>query len=113
MELAHQELTRSQKKEQMLKVLMSNTFRIGLMVWVVVFGVLYVVGTTGVSTRGYEIAALERNKTQLEHETRSLGVQIAKYRSMQSIQERLVALNMVPTAQINYIALRNSEMARR
>ena len=56
---------------------------------------------------------LERAIASLERETRSLDVQIAQYISMESIQERLLGMNMVPVSEISYAAPAGTAVARR
>lgn len=96
--------TMREQKERVHAVLVSTSFRIFLIIFTIIVGTLYVIQTTGVSTKGYEISALERQLVELEHETKKLDVQIAEHRSMQHIERRLAELQMVPADKMVYIA---------
>lgn len=95
--------TRREKKLELKRMLLSSSFRAGLIVFVSVFGILYVMQTTEVSTKGYVINDLEKQVHLLKQETRKLEVEIAKNSSMQSIQSRLINTDLVSIAQVEYI----------
>ncbi|MFH1286226.1 MAG: hypothetical protein ABII02_00555 [Candidatus Magasanikbacteria bacterium] len=104
--------TMREKKMAMKKWVVSAAFRTSLIVCIVVFGVLYLFQTNAVSSRGYELSDLESQIESLEKETQKLEVEISKYRSMESIQERLEGMEMVVAGNIDYVAQR-SAVARR
>lgn len=93
--------------------MVSASFRFGLIVFIVIFGFLYVWKTNSVSTKGYEISDLETHIKQLEQENRKLQVHIAEYSSMQSIQQRLAGADLVPTDHVEYVTLVGSTVAQR
>lgn len=97
----------------MRKILLSTTFRVSLIAITMVFGVGYVWQTNTVSTKGYLISDLEKQITQLENETRSLDVQIAEYKSMQSLQERLSDTELVAVTDVDYLTLVGTTVAKR
>jgi hypothetical protein len=74
---------------------------------------LYVVQTTAISVTGYDMGDLERQKSVLKRDAQALEVQIAQYRSMSSIQERLASLKMVNAADISYVNRFSAVVARR
>ena len=85
----------------------------GLVASVAVFGVLYIVQTSSLSTKGFEISDLQRTIQTLEHETRALDVEIAEHRSMRSIQDRLSGMEMVHAGNVEYVSPVGSAVARR
>lgn len=105
--------TMREQKFAVQALLVSTSFRIFLIAFALIVGVLYVIQTTGVSTRGYEISDLERRLTELERETKKLDVQIAEHRSMQSIEHRLAKLNMVPADKMVYVTGGAAAVAKR
>ena len=80
---------------------------------VVLFGVLYVVETSAVSTKGYDIAAAQKEIQNLEHENERLTFEIAKNQSMESIQARLPKLNFVAVDSIQYVSTVGTAVAIR
>ncbi|MBT3538723.1 hypothetical protein HOF40_00555 [Candidatus Parcubacteria bacterium] len=105
--------TLRQKKEAVRKVLVSTTFRSALCVLTIMFGFMYVWQTNTVSTKGYQITDLERQVQGLEYETRKLDVDIAQYKSMQNLQERLSGTSLVAVTDVDYMTVMNSAVAKR
>lgn len=105
--------TMREQKARVHALLVSTSFRIFLIVFTIIVGTLYVIQTTGVSTKGYEITALERQLVELGHETKKLDVQIAEYRSMQHIEHRLADLDMVPADKMVYMSSGGAQVAKR
>lgn len=87
----------------MKRMFLSSSFRAGLMVFIALFGTMYVLQTTAVSTKGYVISDLERQVRTLKQETKQLNVDIATHSSMKSIQARLENHNLVSVGQVTYI----------
>lgn len=69
--------------------------------------------TSSVSTKGYEINDLKNKIQELEYENQRLDFEIANYRSMRSIQERLKDMNLVVATDVKYVNLTGSAMAMR
>jgi len=105
--------TMREQKHAVQSLLVSTSFRISLIAFALIFGVLYVLQTATVSTKGYEISDLEQHLTELERETKKLDVQIAEHRSMHSIENRLARLNMVPADQMVYVSSGVPAVAKR
>lgn len=105
--------TLREKKIAVQTLLVSTSFRIFLLALIAIVGMLYVLQTTRVSTKGYAISDLEKKLTHLEHETKKLDVQIAEQQSMQNIQERLKQANMVPASEIVFIKTGADAVAKR
>lgn len=102
-----------QKRLAIKKLIVSTACRAVLACFVVVFGVMYVIQTSAISTTGYDMRDLERKITELERENQKAEYEIAKYRSMDSIQTRLAKMDMVAAGDIQYVALVGTAVARR
>ncbi len=106
--------TLRQKRQAVRQWLYGTTFRALLLTVFLVFGLMYVVQTSSLSTKGYEINDLEKQIQVLEQENQRLELQIASNRSMNSIQERLVGLNMVEAGgSVEYVSLTGNAVAMR
>jgi hypothetical protein len=97
----------------MKRGLFSATCRSFLILFIAVFGVLYLVQTSSVSSRGYELSDLEGHIHELERETRHLEIEISKYRSVESIQERLQGMDMVAADSVEYVSAVDQVVVRR
>ncbi|MBT3817578.1 MAG: hypothetical protein HOE80_04090 [Candidatus Magasanikbacteria bacterium] len=106
-------LTIREKKQAIKRLVFSTSFRIGLVGMIMCVLVLNVMQTAVVSTKGYDINTYEKQILKLEQENRKLDVQIAKHRSMVSIQERLSPLGLVNAQTPEYVTLVGSTMAQR
>lgn len=102
-----------EKKIAMKRIVLSNSFRIALLFVVAIFGVLYVVNTSAVSTKGYDISDLEKQLVNLERENQRLEFDIAKNRSMQSIQTRLENMDLILAENVEYATIAGTEVALR
>jgi hypothetical protein len=105
--------TRREKKLAMKRMFLSSTFRAGLMVFIAMFGTMYVLQTTAVSTKGYVISDLERSVQELKNETKRLEVDIAANSSMKSIQERLEGSELIAAAGVDYVNAVGTAVAQR
>ena len=105
--------TMRQKRLAIKRWFLSTTFRAGLMMMVMVFGVLYVMQTSSLSTKGYEISDLEQQIEVLEQDNQKLEFQIATHRSMDSIQTRLASMNLVSSDNVEYVTLLGTAVALR
>lgn len=92
---------------------MKTSVRCGLLVLAVVLIILDVAQTSSVSTKGYEINQYQKEIRQLEQENRKLEVEISRYRSVQSIHERLGELDLVAAESPQFVTIVGSAMARR
>jgi len=101
------------KRNRLRSLFVSNALRATLATCIVLFSFLYVLQTNAVSTKGYAISDLESNLVVLERENRRLEVEIAKNKSMQSIQDRLVDKDLVAVNSVDYIDSAGSAVAQR
>lgn len=105
--------TQREKRIAIKKWMVSTWFRAGLIVAIIVFGVLYIIEMSSVSTKGFVISDLQKQLQTLEHETRALDVEISKYRSIKSIEERLQGMDLVYATQVDYVTPVGTVVARR
>ncbi len=102
-----------EQKQRMRQWVLGTSCRVILFIGVVGLGVLYVVQTSVVSTKGYDIDSLRREVTQLEKEDRRMQISIAEYRSIQRVVERVEGLGMVPATDVAYVTPTNNTVAKR
>ncbi len=102
-----------QHKQLSAPVHMRPQVRFGLFGLALTLLVMYVIQTSTLSTKGFDIAQLENHIRELEQENQRIDFQIAQQRSMQSIQTRLTTLGMIPAENPQYINLGSSIVARR
>jgi len=105
--------TLREKKEALNKLLFSTSFRVSVGIFVLIFGVLYILKTTSVSTKGYMISDLEKQVATLEYENRKMDVEVAKLKSMQSLQERIASTDLVAVANVDYLNVLDGSVAVR
>ncbi len=77
--------------------------RIALLAMLVVTSMAYVLRTGSSVALGYEIKGYETAIAELTAEQQKMEVEVATYRSMNSVQARLAELKMVPVARINRV----------
>ena len=87
--------------------------RVFLLVSVGLFGLLYVVETSTVSTKGYDISDLQKQLVAMRQEEQALDLQIAEFRSMASIQERLAGMDLVAVTDAEFVSETGVVVARR
>ncbi|MBP9695463.1 MAG: hypothetical protein KBD73_03625 [Candidatus Magasanikbacteria bacterium] len=90
----------------------SIVFRGILLGLCIVSGILYVAQMSAVSTKGYDIADLQREIASLEQQKQRLAIEIAKNSSMNNVKNRIAELNLVPVDKIEYPVL-TPNVARR
>lgn len=101
------------KRRQAAGWLVGSMCRIALLLVVLGFGVLYVVKINAISAKGYDLAALERQREELTREKDRLAFEIAKHQSIGSIQARLPELHLVSVDTIEYLNVGAAVVARR
>lgn len=102
-----------EKKKARKKWIAGTSVRFGLALCIAALGVLYIAQTSTASTKGYTISELEQEIAALETDVRAVDVEISQYRSMASIQERLVAMDLVAVDSVEYVAPVGTAVARR
>lgn len=87
--------------------------RVSIVMSLFVLSTLYLTKTNDVSTKGYDIATLQREIAGLEHETQRLEVEIARGKSLSSIEARLPTLELVVAHDVTYLSPKATVVARR
>ena len=106
-------ITLREKKCAWKEMLLGNTCRGVFMVFIILFGVLYVLKTSSLSAKGCEISDLEKQIQVLQNENQKLDFEIAANSSMKSIEKRLKNMNLVVADKVEYATLVSNAMARR
>ena len=101
--MKYKKQTMREKKIAIQKWFFSTSCRVTMIGMIILFGVLFVVKVSSVSTKGFEISDLEKSVQELERDNQKLNVKIAEHRSMSSIQERLLNMNMVVASDVDYV----------
>ncbi len=106
-----QKPTLRDKKTAFKQWVLGASFRFSLLGLMVFLGVLYVVQTSAISTKGYEIRDLKKQVQDLEKENQNMQFSIANYSSLKSIQERLKGTGMVAVSDVQYVRLAGQAVA--
>lgn len=101
------------KRDAVKQLLISTTFRASLLLIAVVLLVLDVMQVSAVSTKGYDISEYEHQIEVLQQENERLEFQIATSRSMQSIESRMAALQLVDAEYPQFTRIMETAVARR
>ncbi len=110
---ARKKTTLKDKREHIRKIILGRTFRSMLSVLMFVVGILYMWQVNTVSAKGYVISDYEKKLTQLERETRSLDVEIARHTSIKTVRERLNEFQYEPVSNPHYAVLAGDIVAKR
>jgi len=105
--------SKREKKMQWRKKFFNSSVSVGIFCIGIVFGVMYIVQTNSISTKGYEMSDLEDQITLLEQDNQKLEFQIASNKSMKSIQTRLSGTELVAADSYQYGSLVGTAMAMR
>lgn len=100
-------------KMQWRKKFFNSSVSIGIFCIGIIFGVMYIVQTSSISAKGYEMSDLEDQITSLEQENQKLEFKIASNKSMKSIQNRLAGTELVVADSYQYGSLVGTAMAMR
>jgi len=106
-------ITMLQKKQAWQMMLFSTSSRFVLMFIISFVGVLYVMQTSNLSAKGYELSDLNKKISVLEQGNQRLGYEIANQRSMKNLEERVKKLKLVAADNMEYATLSRNEVAVR
>ena len=87
--------------------------RVGLIMFIGIFGVLYLMQTGNTAVAGYEIHKLENRVSELSQEISKTEDQIADLRSMVSIKGRVPALKMHTISSLKHLTSAGASVAKR
>lgn len=105
--------TMRQKRQAWQMMLLGSSCRFVLVFVIIFVGVLYVMQTSNLSARGYEIGDLQKQITLLEQDNQKLEYEIANQQSMKNLEQRVKKLNLVAVGDIEYAKLLGNEVAVR
>ena len=105
--------TMRQKKQAWQMLWLSASFRFVLVFFVGFFGVLYVMQTSDLSAKGYEIGDLQKQLTVLNQDNQKLEYEIANQQSMKNLEQRVKKMNLVVAENIEYATVLSNEVAVR
>lgn len=111
--IRHKKQTLREKRDAIKHVMISTSFRAGLLVTAICLLVLDVVQVSAVSTKGYDISDYERTIRELTQETEKLDVAIARHRSMNSIQTRMETLALEDIGTPSFTRIEDTSVAIR
>lgn len=106
-------ITLRQRKMAWREMFLSSTCKYAVMVFIVLFGVLYVLQTSSISAKGFTMSDLEEQIHVLENENQKVEFEIAIHRSMKSIEERLKSMNLVTVDSAQYATLVSNALTMR
>ncbi len=106
-------ITLRQRKMAWREMFLSSTCKCAVMVFIVFFGVLYVLQTSSISAKGFAMSDLEQQIQTLENENQKVEFEIATHRSMKSIEQRLQSMNLVTVDNAQYATLTGNSVAMR
>lgn len=104
---------RKEQKQHLRDFIVGTTSRVILLLLFVGLAITYVVQTSVISTKGYDIDSLRREVASLEKEDRQRQIQIAEYQSLQRVAAKVQELGMVPAGDVEYLHPVGSSVAKR
>ncbi len=72
---------------------------------VMVFGVGYLVEINVASSKGYQIRSLENQISDLKEQSEKLELKVAEEQSVQAVETKVQGMGMVPTPNVEYMAV--------
>ena len=88
---------------------------LGVFLMVMLVGALsvYLLEVNNIAAKGYEIRDLEKQVTEIQDENEKLSVRVIELKSMDQLNEKVAALDMVPVETMAYYDTLGQVMARR
>lgn len=111
--MVFQEQTMRQKRVHVRQFMLSTGFRVGLIVLTLIMMTFHIMKMSTLSTQGYKISMLQKQKKQLEEETQKIDIDIARLSSMNSIEERLGSMAFEPIEKPQYVTFRGVSVVQR
>lgn len=89
----------------------TKAFEIDAIFWIVFFlvffSIAYLTMVNSTSTKGYEIKKLESRLLELKEQQKRLELEAASLKSIQTIEEEIKTLNLIPSGSVKYPDVRN------
>lgn len=80
---------------------------------VAAFFVGYLVQVNATSSKGFQIRTLESRISDLKQQGDKLELKVAQEQSVQSVEEKVKEMGMVPTPQVDYVSAPSPVVAQR
>jgi hypothetical protein len=80
---------------------------------VVLFGAGYLVQINIASSKGYQIRSLENQISELKEQSERLELKVAQEQSVQAVETKVQNMGMVPTPNVEYLAVTAPTVAQR
>lgn len=106
-------ITMREKKQAWQMLFFSTSCRFALIFFVGFFGILYVMQTSNLSAKGYELSDLSKQIRILEQDNQKLDYDVANQQSMQNLEERVKKLQLVAASDAEYATLLGNAVAVR
>lgn len=94
-------------------ILMGAAAKTLLVAAIVSMAIGYYFQMSSLTTGGYEISKIEKQKAALLEENDALRNEVASYQSMTNVQKRLESSGMVKATNIKYIKIQEGSVAQR
>ena len=78
-----------------------------------IFGLLYTMQMSASSTQGYKMSDLQKELSELEFDYERVQSEVAQYRSLSNVEERLLGMNFVSVDSPEYIPFVGGSVAVR
>ncbi|MDD4995572.1 MAG: hypothetical protein PHW53_03865 [Patescibacteria group bacterium] len=91
------------RQDTFLKLFKITNLNIVAMILVMIMGGFYLVQVNKVTTKGYKIRDLEKKIQAIEDSSRKVELEIAELQSLDSVEERVKTLGMVPVENVRYV----------
>ncbi|MFB6225814.1 MAG: hypothetical protein ABEJ02_00505 [Candidatus Paceibacteria bacterium] len=108
--------TKNSKKAERIRwkrMFLSSTFRVVLIVLLLLFTTIYIVETSSTATSGYQISQLKQKIEKLENKNERLDVRIAQKRSLRNVTKRIDKEEFVPIKNIDYGTLQGTAVVKK
>jgi len=102
-EFKHTNQYRSLLKPELLNIV--------VIVLILVMGTMYLVQVNRATTKGYQIRDLEKRINKIEESNQKAQLEIAELQSLDSIEQRMEKLGMVPVDRIHYVKIPGTSVA--
>jgi cell division protein FtsL len=90
-----------------------EVLNIAVIVLILVMGTMYLVQVNRATTKGYQIRDLEKRINLIEESNQKAQLEIAELQSLDSIEERMETLGMVPVDRMQYVKVPGTSVAVR
>jgi len=112
-----QQLTKIQhgvrRRQKWQKLFQMSTLNVIAIALILTMGTLYLVQVNRATTKGYQIRDLEKKIQAIEDSNRKVQLEVAELQSLDSVEERIKELGMVPVSNVKYIKTPGSTVALR